>query len=275
MIRHKISIIVPAYKQEKTIIKDLKGIKNALEGLQCPAEIICVVDGNVDQTLERASVFAKKFKNVKVVGYSKNKGKGYAIRTGMAYARGDVVGFIDAGMDIDPMGLFMLFNHMEWYKADIIVGSKLHPVSQVNYPWQRKILSIVYRSLTRTLFGFKIRDTQVGIKFFRRKVIRDVLPRLVIRGFAFDVEILAVAQSLGYKRIFEAPIKLDFSRASSIKFSNFWRVILVMVLDTLIVFYRLRIRRRYPKKRLRSWFSENLLTPSTKNGWEDIIFVEN
>src|SRR5205085_11878020 len=109
----------------------------------------------------------------------------------------------------------MLLNHMEWYNADIIVGSKLHPVSKVNYPIYRTILSWGYRIFTSTLFGFRVRDTQVGLKFFKRKVVMDVLPRLVVKRFALDIEILAVAYSLGYKRIYEAPVKINFNLNST------------------------------------------------------------
>ncbi|MEK6808086.1 MAG: glycosyltransferase, partial [Nanoarchaeota archaeon] len=100
-----ISVIVPAFKQEKTIAGDLKRIKLVLDQLRYPNELICVVDGKADNTFTKASQFAKNFSNVKVIGYDTNKGKGYAIRFGMAESRGDIVGFIDAGMDLNPNGL--------------------------------------------------------------------------------------------------------------------------------------------------------------------------
>ncbi|MBU1031783.1 glycosyltransferase, partial [Patescibacteria group bacterium] len=207
-----ITIIVPCYKQEQTIVKDLLRIKKVLDKLRYPAELICVVDGKIDKTFERASKFAKKYENVKVIGYETNRGKGYAVRFGMAESSGDIIGFIDAGMDLNPNGLSMLLEHFEWYDADIIVGSKRHPVSKVDYPWQRRILSMGYQFLVWLLFGLKIRDTQVGMKFFRRRILEKVLPRLLVKRFAFDVEMLAVANYLGYKRIFDAPIdiKLHF-----------------------------------------------------------------
>ena len=178
------------------------------------------------------------------MGYAENQGKGHAIRYGMMHANGDVIGFIDAGMDIHPAGLKMLLNHMEWYNAQIIVGSKLHPVSKVNYPFYRTVLSWGYRLLTRILFGFKVRDTQVGLKFFKRNVIRDVLPRLVVKRYAFDIEILAVAYALGYTRIFEAPIEISFKN-NSIVSKDLWKTISLMIIDTFAVFYRLRITHYY------------------------------
>jgi len=70
---------------------------------------------------------------------------------------------------------------MEWNNADIVVGSKLHPESKVNYPIQRKILSWGYRTLTHTLFGFNVKDTQVGFKIFRKKVAKEVFSRIIVK----------------------------------------------------------------------------------------------
>lgn len=249
-----VSVIIPTYKQEKTIVRDLKKVKQVLDRLRYPTEIICVVDGRVDQTFEKASRFARNYPNVKVIGYDTNKGKGYAVRFGMAKSKGEIVAFIDAGMDVNPNGLSMLLEHFEWYKADIIVGSKRHPVSKIDYPWQRRILSIGYQVLVGLLFGLKVRDTQAGIKFFRRKVLEKVLPRLLVKAFAFDVEILAVANDLGFKRIYEAPIELRGKlEASTITSKGFIRTAWLMLLDTLAVFYRLKVLRYYSDKNYRKW----------------------
>lgn len=250
-----VSVIVPAYRQEKTIVRDLNRIKVVLDILRYPAELICVVDGKNDKTFEKASRFAKNYPNIKVIGYDTNKGKGYAVRFGMAESKGDVVGFMDAGMDLNPKGLFILLEHFEWYEADIIVGSKRHPVSKVEYPWQRKLLSFGYQLLVFLLFGLRIRDTQVGMKFFNREVLEKVLPRLLVKAYAFDVEILSVANYLGYKRIFEAPVelKLRFGGTSTITSQKFIRTVTAMLIDTLAIFYRLNILHYYADNNKRRW----------------------
>lgn len=250
-----VSVIVPAYKKEKTILRDLKRIKSVLDKLRYKTELICVVDGMGDKTFQNAKKLSGKFKNVKTVGYETNRGKGYAVRFGMAKSKGDIIAFIDSGMDLNPNGLSMLLEHFEWYKADIIVGSKRHPVSKVAYPWQRRLMSLGYQMLVRILFGLKIRDTQVGLKIYRREVLEKVLPRLLVKTFAFDIEILSVANYLGFKRIFEAPvdISLDFGKASTITDKKFIKTIFLMVLDTLAVFYRLRILNYYSNKNRRKW----------------------
>lgn len=241
-----LSIVVPAYKQEKTIAKDIRNIANILEELGYNYELIVVVDGMLDRTLQKVSKLRSP--KIKVIGYEKNEGKGHAVRYGMLHAAGDVIGFIDAGMDIHPTGLKMLLSHMEWYNADIIVGSKLHPVSIVDYPFYRTVLSWGYRLFTRILFGFKIRDTQVGLKFFKRKVVRNVLPRLLVKRYAFDIEILAVAYAFGYKRIYEAPVEINF-KINVISYFNLFRVIALMIWDTVAVFYRLKILHYYIQKK--------------------------
>lgn len=249
----KLSLIIPTYKQERTIQKDIKNIKHSLEDLGVKYEIIVVIDGRFDKTALKLKQL--KFRNLKVVELITNQGKGYAVKMGVKEARGDVIGFLDAGMDIDPNGIEMLINHMIWYDADIIVGSKLHPVSQVDYPVYRRILSSGYRMMTRVLFGFKIRDTQAGIKLFKKRIAKDVFSRSLVKEFAFDVEVLALAYKLGYTKIYEAPIKLEMKRNSSIISPNFWKIISRMVLDTFGIYYRLNIRKYYKKNNKKNWIT--------------------
>lgn len=241
-----LSLVVPAYKQEKTIVKDIKALQKALSAFSFKHEIIIVVDGFVDKTFQKANSI--KDQDVVVLGYEKNRGKGFALKLGVAKAKGDLIGFIDAGMDLDPSEISIMLDIMDWNSADIVVGSKLHPESKVNYPLPRKILSWGYRTLTHILFGFKVKDTQVGFKIFKRKVAKEVFSRIIVKKFAFDIEVLAVAYKLGYTKIFEAPIKLNFRGVSSITSKSFWKVIFWMLWDTAAVLYRLRILRYYDKK---------------------------
>jgi glycosyltransferase involved in cell wall biosynthesis len=126
-----VSIIVPAYKQAKNILKDVARIHNIMQQTRWDFEIIVVDDGSPDETLKEAQKF--KMENYRAVGYSTNHGKGYAVRYGMARAKGDYIVFIDAGMEIDPNGISMILEHMEWYNADIVVGSKRHLASESNF----------------------------------------------------------------------------------------------------------------------------------------------
>ena len=240
-----ISLIIPAYKQEKIIADNIRNLDKTFSTLPYKYEIIVVVDGFLDKTFDNAKKV--KVKNAKILGYEKNLGKGHAVKYGMLKAKGDVIGFMDAGMDINSATIPLLLDLMKFHDADIVVGSKLHPESKVSYPLARLILSWGYRTLTEFLFGFAVRDTQVGLKFFKKNVVREVFPRIVVKQFAFDVEVLAVSRALGFTKIYEGPIELDFTGLSTITSGNFWKIILFMLWDTLAVFYRLRILHYYDK----------------------------
>lgn len=248
-----VSIIVPAFKQEKSIKEDIRRIYNVMRETRWDFEIIVVVDGFLDGTFDEASKV--NLAEVTVVGYKENKGKGYAVRYGMARAVGDLISFIDSGMDIHPNGISMVLEHMEWYAADIIVGSKGHPVSKTNYPFIRKIYSVGYHFLVRLLFGLRLKDTQTGLKVYRREVLEKVLPRLLVKKFAFDIELLAVAHRLGFRRIYEAPVQINWDN----KNTNFSPMVLFdqqirhMLADTLAIFYRLKIMRYYDDDKKRIW----------------------
>lgn len=262
-----LSIIVPIYKKEQTIVTDLQNIYNTLKGTPYNFEIIGVVDGTaLDKSYENASKIT--LPEIKIIGYKNNKGKGQAVRFGMQNANGDVVIFIDSGMDINPSGIIMLLEHMKWYNADIIIGSKLHPASKVDYDLRRKLLTYGYLLGTKVLFSFKLktRDTQTGLKAFKREVLEKVLDRLVVKKFAFDIEILVVAHKLGFRRIFDAPVEVSFAASKTeTKSENLTKFFidrdgfLYFVLDTLGVWYRMNILNYYSDKQKReSKFDEDL-----------------
>lgn len=262
-----VSIIVPAYKQEKTIVKDIERIYSTMSQTRWEFEIIIVVDGFIDDTFKKAKECLKK-KNISVVGYETNHGKGYAVRYGMARAKGDFIAFIDSGMDIDPNGISMILEHMEWYGADIMVGSKRHPASKVEYPLIRRIYSRGYQFLVLMLFGLRIRDTQTGLKVFKRAVLEKVLPRLLVKKFAFDIELLAVSKHLGFGKIYEAPVfvNLDFSSSSFTYKALFDKQIQLMIHDTLAVFYRLRLLKYYDDDSSRKWTYDEELEMRVNTG---------
>lgn len=241
---HFFSLIVPVHRQEKTIAKNLRSLKRVLDRIRYDYEIIAVIDGKHDKSFEK--IKKAQIKKIKTVLYNRNFGKAYAIRLGMTISRGDYVMFIDSGMEIDPNGISMLLEHMEWYDADIIVGSKRHLASQVEYPVIRKILSDGYSIIVKLLFGIRVHDTQAGIKIFKKRVLQKILPRLVEKKFAGDLEILVVARHLGFKKVFEAPIKLNYN-ASDITSAATLKSIIGILVDTFAIFYRCNILKYYNK----------------------------
>jgi len=248
----RFSLIIPVYKQEKTIKRDILTVIQALETLSTPFEIIPVVDGMLDKSMREAKTV--KDKRVMVVGYETNRGKGYAVRYGFAHATGDVIGFMDAGGDLKASALPLMINQFLYKQADVVMGSKRHPDSKVIYPWIRKIYSWGYQKIVKLLFGLDVTDTQVGMKIFRRKLLEDVLPRLLVKQFAFDIEMLAVAYHLGYRKIYESPVEITLNMSSSsIIPMKMFPVIYNVLNDTFAVFYRLRILHYYDEASKRKW----------------------
>ena len=253
-----VSIVIPAYKQEKTIKEDIERIWNVMNGTRFEFELIVVVDGILDNTYNKALDVKKE--NIHVYSYKENMGKGYAVKYGMQKSKGEYVAFIDAGMEIDPNGISMILEHMLWYNADIIVGSKRHPASKVSYPFIRRVYSFGYSTLCRLLFRLKITDTQTGLKVYKRNVLETVLPRLVINEYAFDIELLAVAKHLGFNRIYEAPVtvSLDFITGSRLASKAFFLDPFVrsMLIDTLYVYHRMNILHYYDDSNRKFWPKE-------------------
>lgn len=242
---HFLSLIIPSYRQGPTIVENVRKIRNALNQIRYEYEIIVVIDGRIDNTLSQLR--RANIKGVNIISYKENQGKFFAIRLGMKEARGDYVMFLDAGGEIHPNGISMLLEHMEWYKADIICGSKRHPASIVRYSPLRRILSWGYHMGVRVLFNLPVKDTQAGIKIFRKRVLEKILPRLLEKKFTGDLEMLVVSRRLGFKRIYEAPIKLDhdFERVTSaVALHSIWG----MVIDTLAIFYRVHFLKYYDQK---------------------------
>lgn len=239
----KLSIIIPAYKEEKNIYRTIDKIVKVHDRLAYTYEVIVVVDGSPDATANEARKHKSKY--VKVHDCHPNKGKGHALKYGTAWATGDIITFTDAGGDFDPRQFDKCVKLMEIFDADFVLGSKRHPASKVNYPRKRRIYSWIYQRMIRVLFGLNVTDTQAGLKFLRREVAKDVVPRALVKQYAFDLEMLVIAHQLGYRRIFEAPIELDFNSVSS--GINF-RTIKTMIIDTLAIFYRARILNYYRKQ---------------------------
>ncbi len=243
-----LSVIVPVYDQASVIAENVRVIRERVAaGLEGEFEVIVVSDGSIDGTAER--VLERELQGVRVLTYDRNLGKGYAVKTGAREARGRWIGFVDADLDLDPAALpgFVAIGEREG--LDFVVGSKRHPDSEVHYPVARIVPSWLYQQLVRLLFHLDVRDTQVGLKVFRREVGENVLPLLLVKRYAFDVELLAVGRALGYGQIKEMPIVLDYRFSGSGVRSL---AVAHALVDTFAIFYRLRILGYYQRRRARS-----------------------
>jgi hypothetical protein len=130
---------------------------------------------------------------------------------------------------------------MKKYNADVITGSKRHPLSRVDYPLHRRILSQAYQLITKVLFNLNLKDTQAGLKLFKYKVLKEIFPRVLCKKYAFDLELLVNASHRGFK-IVEAPVELNWQRiASRMGLKDIWSIFS----DTIAIFYRLKILKYY------------------------------
>ncbi len=241
----KLSVIIPAYNEGKHIKANLLEISDALAVINDEVEILVVNDGSSDNTKSEIFEASKERSHIIYAGYDVNRGKGGAIKHGVEQATGDVIAFIDADLDLSPKHIIDYYAHMQETNCDIVIGSKMHKVSKLNYPPARKFFSWGYFVLLKILFGLNIKDTQTGVKMYKSGFIKKVAPMLRVSGYAFDIEILALCNHDG-ARIDEMPVEIIFRREESfgrIKFKDIWK----MFTDTISIWWNLRIIRSYFK----------------------------
>jgi len=240
----KISIIMPSYNEGHHIYVNIKETQRTFDELGIKHEIIVVDDGSKDNTLNEARKAAKGNSRLIVVKNTKNHGKGYSLKNGFKHVSGDMVLFLDADLELHPGQIQTLYDIMELREVDVVIGSKRHPDSRIEYPWHRRLVSSVYFFLVRLLFGLPLRDTQTGIKLFKTEVLKKVFPKMLVRRYAYDLELLVIAHHYGFK-IGEAPVVLHLKeKIGSVNISSiYWTWF-----DTMAIYYRMYILRYYDEK---------------------------
>lgn len=206
-----LSVVMPAYNEGSHIYDNLLHTSRILSQFVKRYEIIAVNDGSLDKTPEEINRAANSDKHIIPAGYTTNKGKGYAIVSGINQATGKYIAFLDSDLELNPALLHSFLKKMQKCDADIVIGSKQHPRSKLNYPPFRKFMSFGYYMMLVLLFHLNVHDTQTGIKLFKSSVIKPIAEKISTKGYAFDIEILALANQAGCK-IIEAPIELNYSR---------------------------------------------------------------
>jgi glycosyltransferase involved in cell wall biosynthesis len=234
----ELSVVLPCHNAAPGLRTVLERLLDRLQEVNS-YEIIVVSDGSTDETVEIAESLPSSA--VRVIHYPIREGKGHALQVGLGETRGEYVAFCDADGDIEADAIEPFLAVMKLYEPDIVIGSKRHPLSEVHYPPLRRLLSWCYHKLARLLFRVNVRDTQTGFKLIRRDVLAAVLPRMLEKRYAFDLEFLVVARSLGFTRVFEAPVRIHYRFASQVDL----RSVLGIGLDTLAIFYRHYILNTY------------------------------
>jgi len=234
----QLSLVMPAYNEGEAIEEVICRVDNVVREMGLKYELIIVDDGSIDNTRMKANNYARNNGHVKVVGYNNNVGKGFALKTGFSHASGEMVVFMDSDVDINPK---QIAHYVEALKgADVVVASKWHPQSKVDTPLLRRVLSHGFNVLVKLLVGLRLSDTQTGLKAIRRGAFVSVFPRLTVKRYAFDVEMLALANLLGLK-VVELPINIRIRNLLCLQ--EVW----MMFLDLLGITYRLRVLRWYQR----------------------------
>lgn len=238
-----LTLIVPIYNGAEYVAENVRLIVRTLEQLGEPFEVLVVCDGCTDRTA--AEVEGIDEERVRVLAYAVNQGKGHAICFGVPYARGRLVGWLDGDLDIEPVTIVDAVRRFEHAEIDAVIGSKRHRDSQVDYPLHRRVLSWAFQLLARSLVQVNVRDTQVGAKVFRREMLDVAVPLLLIKRYAFDLELLAVGVEFGFDRIEEMPIRLHYRFTGT---SVDRQAVKRMLIDTIAIAYRIHLRHWYVRQ---------------------------
>lgn len=205
-LKRSISIVIPAYNEEKRIVGSLDSIRRYLESSKWDfAEVIVVDDGSRDRTVEIA-----RAAGVRVLKNPGNRGKGYAVRHGVLEAKGEWTLFTDADLSSPIAELEKLWTAVQSQQAKVAIGSRAMDRSLVgvHQPATRELIGRIFNFAMRAVTGLPFRDTQCGFKLFETRAAGEVFKRQKLEGFGFDVEVLFIAHKLGYKSV-EVPVRWD------------------------------------------------------------------
>lgn len=202
-----LSVVVPAYNEEARLPRTLARLREYYDAQAYPYDVTVVSDGSKDNTAKLVQDFAECNPQFRLIDYMPNHGKGYAVRTGILAAKGDLILFCDADLATPQEETEKLLPHIE-QGADIAIGSRPLRESSLekHQPLYREMFGRMSNKLIQLLAVRGIQDTQCGFKLFTRKAARDIFSRCKLDEFGFDFECLMVARDLGY-RIDEVPIR--------------------------------------------------------------------
>jgi len=196
----EISIVIPAYNEEKRIGKTLERVYEYFKKKKTEFEIIVVDDGSNDRTVEIVEKFSSDKKEIRILKHEKNMGKGKAVKTGILDAKGNLILFTDADLST-PIEEFEKLKKKIENGYDIAIGSRALKGSKIviPQPFYRRIIGRIFPLLVRLIVIKDFKDTQCGFKLFKKEVAKKIFSQLKTEGFAFDVEVLARGKKENFK----------------------------------------------------------------------------
>lgn len=214
-----LSIVVPAYNEAARIGPTLDRLRNYADESPYALELIIVDDGSTDGTHSILNEAASTLSGLRVLRNRRNRGKGFSVRRGVLAARGRFVLFTDADLSAPIEEADKLLAALAEEGADAAVGSRalLRELIGVRQPWFRVLAGRVFNIVARVLTGLPLRDTQCGLKLFRRKSTRRAFRMQTVCGFGFDPELLFLIKRLGGKLV-EVPVRWNNDSATKVRF---------------------------------------------------------
>jgi len=195
-----VSIVIPAYNEARRLPPTLLALAQWRRGCSWPVEVVIVVEPGTDDTRQIAEAAAAQQPNVRVIANAEQRGKGFAVRTGMRAATGAFVFYMDADLSVPlrEVGVFVDYFRAE-PMADVLFGNRQHAQSKItrHQSWLRQQMGQTFNALLRRLAVAGVHDTQCGFKAFRRAAAMAIFAQQRLDGFAFDIEVLLLAQKLG------------------------------------------------------------------------------
>jgi glycosyltransferase involved in cell wall biosynthesis len=232
----RISLIIPVFNQQNKISFSLDKIKQAVDSAFSDYELIVVNDGSTDNTRTILRDITSMDPHIRVLSYTPNRGKGYAVRYGVLHSRGEAVMFLDGDLDISPDSIKDYVERLS--TCDLVIASKRHPESRVTIPRSRAFLSRVFNLLIKVATGIPQKDTQAGFKVGNGEIMRTIFRNVSVKRYAFDVELFTIASILHLK-VEEMPVIMKIDR----KFNT--KEIVNMFVDVARISYKYRISHRY------------------------------
>jgi dolichyl-phosphate beta-glucosyltransferase len=218
-MKPSLSIVIPAYDESVRIGDSIRKILSYTKKESLTVELIVVDDGSRDETAEVAEKVFAEFPEMpaKVVRYEENRGKGFAVRTGLQEAQTDIALFSDADLSTPIEELPKLIEPIRQGEFDVTFGSRALDRSLIgtHQPWRREQGGKVFNLMVRTLTGLPFWDTQCGFKAFNMNKFRPLLPLMTIDRFGFDVEFLFVADFHGLK-LKEIPVRWNHDERTKV-----------------------------------------------------------
>jgi dolichyl-phosphate beta-glucosyltransferase len=212
--RPLVSIIIPAYNEERRLPASLQRVAAFVQSQAYPIEIVVADDGSTDSTAAITERFAADHPFV-VLERAPHGGKGSAIRAGIHRGRGEYLAISDADLAV-PIEELIKFLPPVLDSYDLAIASREgKEARRIGEPYYRHLMGRVYNLLVRIMAVPNIQDTQCGFKVMRREVAHRVFACQTIKGWGFDVEILFIAQRMGY-RIVEVPVTWYYGRGSKV-----------------------------------------------------------